>query len=72
MKSYEIMFWAGLISSVSACIGLSAIGLKNSTWFGTHRSLLFDLKPVDIKIAKCSAVLFLVGLFFFGLGFWLQ
>lgn len=64
MKSYEIMFWAGLISWVAACIGLSAIGLRNSTWFGTHRSLLSGLKPVDIKIAKGSAFLFFVGLLF--------
>jgi hypothetical protein len=66
------MFLAGLIAWVAACIGLSAIGLSNSTWFGSHRSLLSDLKPVDITIAKGSAVLFLVGLLLFALGFWLQ
>ncbi|MDY6844693.1 MAG: hypothetical protein SVW57_11430 [Thermodesulfobacteriota bacterium] len=72
MKSYEVMFWSGLISWIVACIGLSAIGLRNSTWFGMHRSLLSALKPVDIKIAKGSALFFLVGLLFFGLGFWLK
>ncbi len=71
MKSYEVMFWSGLISWIVACIGLGAIGLRNSTWFGTHRSLLSSLKPAGIKIAKASALFFLFGLLFFGLGFWL-
>jgi len=66
------MFWSGLISWIVACIGLSAIGLRNSLWFGIHRSLLSALKPVDIKIAKGSALCFLVGLLFFGLGFCLK
>lgn len=72
MKSYEIMFWTGLILWVAACIGLSAIGLRNSTWFGEHKSVLSGLKPGDIKIAKGSAVLFCIGLLFFVLGFWLE
>ena len=72
MKSYEIMFWSGLISWMVACIGLGTIGLRNSTRFGMHRSLLSALKPVDVKIAKGSVVFFLVGLLFFGLGFWLE
>lgn len=72
MKSYEIMFWVGLISWVAAGIGLSAIGLRNTTWFGTHRSILSNLKPVDIKISKGSALLFVIGFLFFVLGFWLK
>lgn len=72
MNSYEIMFWAGLILLVAACIGLSAIGLRNTSFFGTHRSILSDLRPIDIKIAKISGVLFLFSMLFFGLGFWLK
>ena len=72
MKSYEMMFWAGLILWLAACLGISAIGIRNSTWFGTYRSPLSNLKPVDIKIAKGSAVLFFMGLLFFSLGFWLK
>jgi len=57
---------------VAACIGISAIGLRNSTWFGTYRSPLSNLKPVDVKIAKVSAVLFSVGVLLFVFGFWLK
>jgi hypothetical protein len=66
------MFWAGLILLVAACIGLSTIGLRNTSFLGTHKSILSDLRPIDIKIAKISGVLFLFALLFFGLGFWFQ
>ena len=70
--SYEVIFWTGLILWVGACLGISAIGIRNSTWFNTYSSPLSNLKPVDIKLAKSSAVLFLIGLLFFVLGFWLK
>jgi len=72
LQLYEMIFWAGLIFCVAACIGISAIGLRNSTWFGTYRSPLSNLKPVDVKIAKVSAVLFSVGVLLFVFGFWLK
>ena len=72
MDSYEMMFWAGLILLVVACIGLSAIGLRNTSFWGTHRSISSDLRPLDIKIAKISGVLFVISLLSFCFGFWLQ
>ena len=72
MQLYEMIFWLALILCVAACVGISAIGLRNSTWFGTYRSPLSNLKPVDIKIAKASAVLFSVGVLLFVIGFWLK
>jgi hypothetical protein len=72
LKSNEILFWAGLISWVAACIGLGAIGLRNTAWLGTHRSVLSNLKPIDIKISKGSGFLFIIGLVLFALGFLLK
>jgi len=72
MKSYEAIYWIGLCSWVAACIGLSWIGLRNTTFLGTHRPVTSRLKPVDIKISKVSAVLFFIGLCFFILGFWME
>ena len=72
MKLYEMIFWSGLILVVAACLGISAIGLRNSTWFGTYRSPLSKLKPVDIKIVKASAALFSIGVLLFVIGFWLK
>jgi hypothetical protein len=67
-----MIFWLALILCVFACVGISAIGLRNSTWFGTYRSPLSNLKPVDIKIAKISAVLFSAGVLLFVIGFWFK
>ena len=72
MKAHEIFFWSGLISWVLACICISAIGIKNSTWFGKYKPVHTDLKTVDVKIAKSSAILFAIGIFFFVLGFWFE
>ena len=72
MELYEMIFWSGLILVVAAGFGISAIGLRNSTWFGTYRSPLSKLKPVDIKIAKVSAGLFSIGVLLFVIGFWLK
>ena len=64
-----MFFWSGLLFCVAACIGISAIGLRNSTWFGTYRSVFSKLKPLDVKIAKASAALFSIGVVLFIIGF---
>ncbi len=72
MQLYEIVFGLGLSLCIFACAGLSIIGLRNSVWFGKHKSSLSKLEPIDIKIVKISAFIFLVGVFFFFIGFWLR
>jgi len=69
LKSYTVIFWSGLILWIGSCLGISVIGIRNSVWGGPYKSILSDLKPVDIKIAKACAALFFIGLFLFVLGF---
>ena len=67
-----MLFWSGLVFCVAACVGISAVGSRNSAWRGTYRSPLSKLKPVDIKIAKASGILFPIGVFLFAIGFLLR
>jgi hypothetical protein len=69
VKTYEVLFLSGSVFCIAAVLGISAIGLRNSTWFGTYKSPLSKLGPVDIKIAKVSAVLFSIGAVLFIIGF---
>ena len=72
MKNYEHFFWAGLIALVVSCIGVGVIALKSTSVLGPRRSLFSNLKSVDIKIIKISAILFLVSILSFGIGFWFE
>lgn len=69
MNFSEIFFGAGLILLIIACIGISIIGIRNSTWFGKHKNYLSDLDQVDMKIAKYSTILLFFSIIFFIVGF---
>jgi hypothetical protein len=69
LKSYTVIFWSGLILWIGSCLGIGVIGIRNSVWGRPFKPILSNLKPVDIKIAKACAVLFIIGLLLFILGF---
>ena len=58
MQLYEMIFWLALILFVTACVGISAIGLRNSTWFGTYRSpsIQFEASRYQDRKSFCGIV----------------
>jgi len=68
LKFYEIYCWIGLAFWIAACSCLALIALRNSVFGGPSRSLLENLRPFDIKLAKIGGVLFISGIFFFIIG----
>ena len=68
MQFCELMYWSGLVSLVASCCCFGLIGFRNSVWYGPHRSVSAKLKPVDIKIAKIGATLFIIAVLFFIIG----
>ena len=70
MQSLEILNWAGLVCVLSCGLSLSIIGFRNSVLFRSPKPRLLKspLEPLDIKLAKISGLLFLLGVVFFILG----
>ena len=65
----EVLFFLALVFWIIACLGISAIGLRNTHWLGTNTSLFAELGTIDRKIAKYSIISFLIGTFFLIAGF---
>lgn len=72
MHLYEIFFWLGLIFLIACCSCFALVGLRNSVFGGSYRSLTAKLKPFDIKLSKLGSVLFVLSVLLFLIGFVLQ
>jgi hypothetical protein len=67
IKYQELLFGVGLILWVGSACCLSLIGFRNSAWY-RYQSVVSELSPLDIKIAKLSGLLFALGIIAFIVG----
>ena len=67
LKYQEIFFGTGLILWVGSACCLSLIGFRNSPWY-SHKSIVSELSPLDIKLAKVSGLLIILGISAFIVG----
>lgn len=68
LKYQELLFGVGLILWVGSACCLSIIGFRNSAWY-RYQSVVSELAPLDIKLAKLSGLLFALGSIAFIVGF---
>ena len=64
----DVAKWFGLICLIIASICIALIGLKNSVWFGTPKSVTSELKSIDVKFAKVAGLFFILSVIFFVIG----
>ncbi len=67
LKYQEILDGIGLLLWVGSACCLSIIGIRNSASFYSQ-SISPELAPIDIKLAKVSGLLFVLGILVFIVG----
>jgi len=65
---YEVFYWAGTGLWLISCCLISIIGIRNIHSFSPFVSIFNKLGPFDLKLAKYSGLLFVIGILFFIVG----
>ncbi len=65
---YKLFYWIGMGLWIISCCLICFIGLRNMHSFLPFVSIRNKLGPFDIKLAKYSGILFVIGVLLFVVG----